>query len=97
MENRKRYDLIRLRADARQTVADIIEQKRRIRQPRYLPTAADYSRLHWLKEQATALCCLRAHHRSKLHLQGSPEKLAECARLIGAFEEKYILRGEVAA
>lgn len=81
----------------RQAIGDLVAHKRHVRRSGYQPTWQDYAHLRGLKERATALCCLRAHHRGKLHLQGSPEKLAANASWVEATEKEFLLNEEAAA
>src|SRR4051812_6479243 len=86
MKNAK-YDIYRLRADLRQLATEIRLLKKQIRTPNYLPSWKEYRDLRAMKEAFTILCCLRAHHRGRLHLKDA-QKSVERAQ---AIEDKYML------
>jgi len=89
-----RYNIRELSTKLRTTAEEIQKLKKQIRTPRYLPSAQEYKILVHLKHLATALCCLRAHHRGKMHL---PNDLEMNTHLIEEFEGVYLLVKEAAA
>jgi hypothetical protein len=60
METRRRYDLDKLRADLRASVADLQKLKEELH---------TYAVLRELKLRVTKLCCLRANHRGRVHMR----------------------------
>lgn len=88
-----RYNIRELSTKLRATAEEIQDLKKKIRTPRYLPSAQDYKILHHLKHLATGLCCLRAHHRGKMHL---PNDLAMNNHLVDEFEAQYEIKREAA-
>lgn len=91
METTRRYDLWRLRVDLRHAAETISATKKILRRSGYNPTSQEYEDLKMWKEVATNLCCLRAHHRGKMHCK-DPVKNEEILQLI----EHHYLRKEAA-
>jgi hypothetical protein len=89
-----RYRIRELSTKLRDTASEIVELKRTMRQSRYLPSRSEYQTLRHLKHLATALCCLRAHHRGRMHL---PNSLEMNTHLIEECEGMYLVKQEVAA
>ncbi len=88
-----RYDIPRLRRDLRELAAQLRAMKKTIRTPRYLPSWRDYRDLRAMKQAFTILCCLRAHHRGRLHLKNAELSISTAQYI----EQKYMLQTEVAA
>lgn len=88
-----RYDIPRLRRDLRELASQLRATKRVIRTPNYLPSSQDYKELRLMKQAFTILCCLRAHHRGRLHLKNAELSLSTATYIEG----KYMLQTEAAA
>lgn len=94
MEMKRRYDLERLRMDLRHAAETISATKKVMRRSGYNPTSQEHSELKMWKEIATKLCCLRAHHRGKMHLPNA----AKNDEATQSLEAQYLLTtAEVAA
>jgi hypothetical protein len=89
----KKYDLERLRADLRFAASTIAALKKHMRRSHYTPTLQEHRDLSMWKDAATNLCCLRAHHRGKIHLPDYAKNLVAVTRL----EAKYMLKQETVA
>lgn len=89
-----RYRIRELSTKLHLTASELVELKRKMRQSRYQPTAEEYKMLRHLKHLVTGLCCLRAHHRGKMHL---PNDLAMNTSLVQEFESQYLIVKEAAA
>jgi len=83
-----RYDIPRLRRDMKTLADQLRALKKKIRTPHFLPCSHDYKDLRLMKKAYTYLCCLRAHHRGRLHLQNAELSLSTAASI----EEKYLLQ-----
>lgn len=83
-----KYDIRRIRAELHLLATEIQALKKVIRQSNYLPSGAEYSLLRSLQYSATALYCLRAHHREKFHLVDREKSLA----LALGLEPGYVLQ-----
>jgi hypothetical protein len=86
MQNAK-YDIRRIKAALRLLAEEIRVMKKTMRQPLYQPTGQEWQALRSAKMTATTLCCLRAHHRGKLHLKNETRAL-ELALFL---EPQYLL------
>lgn len=91
--DRKRYDLDRLRTDLRLCAETISGLKKQMRRSHYTPTMEEHLDLAWWKKRATVLCCLRAHHRDKLHLRDEAKNLSN----VYSIRDKYLLKEAEAA
>lgn len=88
--NEKKYDLHRLRSDLRNCAETIKALKKHLRTPLYLPTSVEYRELRKLQARATHLCCLRAHHRGRVHLHNGLEQNMQLTYVIHC-ENEYLL------
>ena len=91
--DRKRYDLDRLRTDLRLCAETISGLKKQMRRSHYTPTLREIYDLARWKKKATILCCLRAHHRGKMHLRDEAKNFM----YVRTDEEAYLLKEAEAA
>lgn len=89
-----RYNIRELSTKLRNTAEEIQALKKQIRTPYHSPSWQEYKILHHLKHLATSLCCLRAHHRGRMHLLNNPELNTH---LVKEFEGMYLIKVEAAA
>jgi hypothetical protein len=75
-----KLDIARLKNDLKCTADELQEIKRLFREPNQPRVhLALYQRRRALRQKATMLCSIRAHHRNKIHLRGFSDLNAQLA------------------